>query len=227
MLVPETPDTAVVIFTGGVMRLMVFVLAILAAVICIASATTGRKRSFYVSKPLTTLLILLIAALPVDSSLGWYGWFIITGLFFSLFGDIFLMLPSDRFKEGLVAFLLAHSCYIAAFLPDIELRLTPYVLLPILGFGIWIYAKLYQSLRSLRIPVLVYTGAILAMAWLALERLQQIGGPGPFLAATGALFFVASDCTLAWNRFVEKLPAAQIVILGTYYTAQLLIAAST
>ena len=209
------------------MRLIVFVLAILAAITCIVSSTTGRKRSFYVSKPLATLLILLIAALPANASLGWYGWLIITGLCFSLFGDIFLMLPSDRFKEGLVAFLLAHSCYIAAFLPGIELRFTPYLLLPILGFGIWIYVKLYRSLRSLRIPVLVYTATILTMAWLALERLQQIGGPGPLLAATGALFFVASDCTLPWNRFVGKLPSAQIVILGTYYIAQLLIAAST
>jgi uncharacterized membrane protein YhhN len=227
MPVLVTQATAKVFSIGGVMRFIVFLLATLGAITSIASVTTGHKRSFYVSKPLTTLLIILIAALPGDSSLGWYGWFIITGLLLSLFGDIFLMLPSDRFKEGLVAFLLAHGCYIAAFLPGIEIRFNPYLLFPIISFGIWIYAQLYRSAGKLRIAVLVYSLAILAMAWLALERLQQIGGPGPLLAASGALFFVASDCVLAWNRFVGKLPAAQILILGTYYVAQLLIAAST
>jgi hypothetical protein len=37
------------------------------------------------------------------------------GLIFSLAGDIFLMLPTDRFREGLASFLAAHVCYIAAF----------------------------------------------------------------------------------------------------------------
>ena len=40
---------------------------------------------------------------------------VVVGLVCSLAGDVFLMLPEERFVEGLVSFLLAHIAYVVAF----------------------------------------------------------------------------------------------------------------
>ena len=40
----------------------------------------------------------------------------------------------------------------------------------------------------------------------------------------GAAFFMLSDALLAINRFVTPLPWAALGVLGTYFTAQVLIA---
>jgi len=50
-------------------------------------------------------------------------------------GDVFLMLPSDRFVAGLVAFLMAHLCYIAAFGSEID-ALAWWPLIPPVIFGV-------------------------------------------------------------------------------------------
>jgi uncharacterized membrane protein YhhN len=43
------------------------------------------------------------------------------------------------------------------------------------------------------------------------------------LVAIGACCFMLSDGLLAYNRFVQPLPAAQLAVLGSYYAAQWLI----
>jgi uncharacterized membrane protein YhhN len=46
-------------------------------------------------------------------------------------------------------------------------------------------------------------------------------------AATGALLFVASDATLAIDRFARPFVLSRAAVLSTYFAAQLLIAVST
>lgn len=57
------------------------------------------------------------------------------------------------------------------------------------------------------------------MAWVAILT-------GNRWAAAGSLLFVASDTVLAWNMFVEAVPYSGVLIMTTYYGAQLLIARS-
>lgn len=71
----------------------------------------------YIGKPLTTLLILWLALSAQPAVDARYRRAVLAGLVLSLIGDVFLMLPGDRFVLGLVAFLLAHVCYIVAFAP--------------------------------------------------------------------------------------------------------------
>ena len=78
----------------------------------------------------------------------------------------------------------------------------------------------------MKIPVFVYIAAITVMAGFAAARYVDLGGTRPFLAFLGAILFLVSDSTLAYDRFAKKMPHAQIIILGTYFPAQLLIALS-
>lgn len=111
------------------------------------------------------------------------------------------MLPSDRFVPGLISFLLAHLCYIAAFLSGAVLRPSPWRMLPFLLYGAGVYSALSPRLKGLKYPVVIYMLAILAMAWLACERWSGAGSRSASLPFAGVLLFVASDTTLAVARF--------------------------
>lgn len=184
------------------------------------------RRAVYVFKPLTTVLILaLAAAAPQPVSRG-YQALVCVGLLFSLAGDVFLMLPRDRFVAGLVSFLVAHLFYVAAFAPRRARLAAPLVLAALLMYGILLMRALWPRLGNLRAPVVVYAAALLVMAWQAAARWTVLETAPALLAAVGAGLFVVSDSVLAWERFVGRHAYGQAVVLGTYFIAQWLIASS-
>lgn len=203
---------------------ILMLLVILSASIHIRAEYRGPRQHVYVFKPLTMVFIWLIAILG-QATFPFYKYMIITGLVFSLAGDVFLMLPSDRFLAGLVAFLIAHLFYIAAFLSEIS-ALTWWPLVPLVIYGIVIYIIVASSLGKLKLPVLIYVVVILIMAWLAWERWSQTGQSGALLAFAGAVLFVISDTILAINRFRGAFKPSRALNLTTYFAAQWLIASS-
>lgn len=205
---------------------LLYALALVSAVLHIRAEYAGPRWVVYLCKPLTTGLILLAAALGPAPAASVYRAAILAGLAFSLAGDVFLMLPGDRFLPGLASFLAAHLCYIAAFSSGTRLGLSPRTTLPLVLYGALLLPFLWPRLGPMKVPVLLYMAVILAMAWRALCRWQQMGGTGALLAAAGALLFVASDSALALDRFRKPYPSAQFLIMSTYYAAQGLIALS-
>src|SRR6059058_5243145 len=69
----------------------------------------------YASKPLVTALLGAAAVTLHARSTAARPWFV-AALVLSLAGDVFLMLPGDRFVPGLASFLLAHVLYAVGFL---------------------------------------------------------------------------------------------------------------
>lgn len=201
-------------------------LASLTAVAHLWAEYNGPRWLVYVTKPATTTLILAIALVAPQPVSTFYQVAIVAGLLFSLAGDIFLMLPQDRFVAGLVSFLLAHGCYIAAFGSQLRWPLLSLWGLPVVIFAIGIYRLLTPNLGKLRLPVLVYMSVIALMAWLAITLFVQQGASWTVWAAIGAVLFVISDSALAFNRFRKPFWSAQLIVLGTYYVAQWLIARS-
>jgi len=208
-------------------------LVVATATSCIAFHYLELRWPFWVAKPLTMVFILAIAAQPSARTSDAYQGLLLTGLLFSLAGDVFLMLPSDRFIAGLGSFFVGHILYIGAFGVDagfaIALTREPAVFLGFLVLGAAVYAYLWPRLFDMKIPVAVYVLAITAMAWQATVRWREVGPPeesGALLACVGAVLFVVSDSALAVNRFRRPFAAAQAVVLGTYFLAQFLIALS-
>ena len=186
----------------------------------------GLRRLVYGCKPAATLLILVLAATAPDPVSRTYQALVVAGLLLSLAGDVFLMLPRDRFVAGLAAFLLAHLAYIAAFAPGTISALG------LAGLGVLLIAAallvrgMWPRLGTLRVPVLLYAAALTAMAWQALERYAALGTAAALAAAVGAGLFVVSDAVLAWERFVRRSRWSGAVVMATYYAAQWLIARS-
>lgn len=206
------------------LRVWLTPLILISAALHINAEYNGPRSRVYLLKPLTTTLILLIALSAPDPISLIYKWSIIVGLAFSLAGDIFLMLPQDRFIPGLISFLIAHLTYILAFTGDTRGVMNPWLAIPFLIYALAFYTFLAPALNKYRIPVLIYTVVISVMAWAAWGRWVRLDEPAALAAAIGALFFVASDSLLAYNRFRHQIGWGQLAILSTYYLAQLLLA---
>lgn len=187
----------------------------------------------WLAKPVTTLLIVAIAWQVHDPARPFYRRAVLAGMLLSCLGDIALMLPMDAFVPGLVAFLLAHLCYIVAFREGLRAGRGLLAASILLGaFAVLNVLGLWPHLPApMRMPVLAYVVVLASMAVLALAR--QWRSPQPAVearsapwAAVGALLFVASDSLLAWDRFAGGLPLASLLVLSTYYGAQYAIARS-
>jgi uncharacterized membrane protein YhhN len=201
-------------------------LAVLSAFLAIRARVGGPPVRVYIFKPLTTILILLTACMADVSLSSAYQRLILFGLLFSLAGDVFLMLPGDRFIFGLVSFLIAHVFYIGAFSGGPGPGFTAWIIATVILIGSVPAALLLPYAGRMKLPVLVYMIVILVMLWRAWERFQGIGGTSALLAAAGAALFVFSDSLLAWNRFRRPFKSAEAVKLGAYFAAQWLIALS-
>jgi len=201
-------------------------LALSTAALHIFAEYRGRRWLVYWTKPATTSLLLTLAIVPLGPVSRFYQAAIVAGLLFSLAGDIFLMLPADRFLAGLVSFLLAHLCYSSAFGLALPIWSLSWWGAPVLFFAGGIYLLLHPSLGAMRLPVLFYMATISLMAWLAITLFIQRGEGWALAAAVGAILFVVSDAALALNHFRQRFASAQLIVLGTYYLAQWLIALS-
>ena len=202
-------------------------LVFISAILHLRAEYLGRKARIYLFKPLTMFFIILIALQTKNTVSSFYKYAIVCGLVFSLAGDIFLMLPTDRFIAGLVSFLLAHLCYIAAF--TFEGARAPGLLtaIPFVIYGALMLRILLPHLGGMKAPVMVYMLVISLMAWQALNRWIATAEQGSAPALAGALLFVVSDSLLAMNRFKRRFQNAQLYIMSTYFMAQWLIALST
>lgn len=205
-------------------------LAISAAVVAVLAIRAhylgeAGRRQVYLFKPLATLLILALALSAAPTVPAQYRWAIAAGLLFSTAGDIFLMLPRDRFVAGLASFLVAHLCYLVAFTTDAAFGAGAVFWLPFFAAGGTVVVLVWPGLRpALRGPVAAYVLVIAAMAGQAAGRWSVTGNESALPAAFGAGLFVVSDAVLALDRFRWQFRAARALTLATYWSAQMLIA---
>jgi len=129
------------------------------------------------------------------------------------------------FLGGLVVFLAAHLLYIAAFV-RVERRPRLLRLLPVALWAALALPVLVTHAGALSVPVLVYGLVIFTMIWRAVAAMEGVGWNAGMIGLLGALFFGLSDTLLGYSRFVAPLPASNLVIMGTYWAGQSLIAAS-
>jgi alkenylglycerophosphocholine/alkenylglycerophosphoethanolamine hydrolase len=78
------------------------------------AVATGNKRLEYACKPLVMVALIEVAAVIQPAVPAQRAWWL-AALALGIVGDVFLMLPRDRFVAGLAAFLVGHLAYIAGF----------------------------------------------------------------------------------------------------------------
>jgi len=150
-----------------------------------------------------------------------YRQLILIGLVFSCFGDAFLDCKSTNFFiEGVLAFAVAQLCFITAFGWK-PLRLLVGVIFYALG-GYAVSILLTGSVTGvLAKGVPIYASLLLGMAWRANARVENTTNLPKLLGAVGAIFFLISDSFLSFNMFYSPIKHSDLVVISTYYIAQL------
>ena len=204
-------------------------LVVQAAALATGTAAAGLPAWHLVFKPLALALALTLVALRLRREgrpLAFDAW-LLAGLALSLAGDVLLLDPT-RFILGLVAFLLAHLCYIVLFSRGVGWLPRPRMLVLTWGIGVAIYALLFAHLGPvLRVAVAAYVLVIGTMTAQALGRAAVLRDAASRAVAVGSALFMLSDTLLALNRFWHPLPLAPLWVLASYYAAQVLIARSS
>ena len=206
----------------GAMALAVAALAaIVGALLRPRDGFDGWTLLHWIGKPMATVILVLLVwrgARSADSRLR-RG--VLAGLAFSLAGDVLLMLSPRLFVGGLLAFLVAHLCYLRAFTADTRLFARPLALIVLTVVGAAILSFLWSGLApEVKVPVIAYVVVLVAMAGQAVSRWQAHPGPRTRAAAVGGVLFVVSDALLAIDRFRAPIVAAPLWVLGTYWAAQ-------
>jgi hypothetical protein len=152
-------------------------------------AATGRDRQRWLTKPLLMPVLMAGRDRPAQRALALSG-----------AGDVALLVAlRQRPGRG-------------------RLRAQPVLAVPHLAAFGAVNAYLWKRTGKDRIPVLVYSAALLAMSLAALDS------GSPRTAAGGALF-LASDTLLALEKFGGlHLPAHEGLVMATYTSAQALLA---
>lgn len=205
--------------------------AVVAVLAIVGTMSPELRWLHYLCKPLATLLV---AAMVFTSARGGarYRRAVLAGLLLSVLGDVFLMLAPepqgpDWFVFGLASFLLAHIAYLYGFCGRARLFAVAWPFLAYALFGALVLAVLWPHLPvPLRVPVVAYVLVLAAMAAQSAVVWWRLRDRASAAAALGGGFFVVSDATLAIDRFVAPFPAAIIVVLATYWCAQMLIGSS-
>jgi uncharacterized membrane protein YhhN len=175
----------------------------------------GSTLGIYICKPATLVLLIAVALAldPVHADMR--TWFVVA-LVFSLLGDIFLMLPSDKFVFGLGAFLLGHVAYTVGL--NLHTEGLWYLGIPVVLVAAVLAVRLLRGIkasgeRELMAPVIAYVIVIGAMVVSAVAS-------GNAVAAVGALLFMGSDALIGETRFVQPRAWGGIAIMVTYHLGQ-------
>jgi uncharacterized membrane protein YhhN len=211
-----------------------FSLLLLVAAVDWVAVAKNWKKVEYIAKPAAMLVLLGLLALAGgfrSLPLICFG----LGIFFSLAGDVFLMISYARFSDrwflpGLAAFLCAHLSYIVGLnspLPNLS-PVWSLGLAVILALGAArVLGRIIDGVRQKGLPRLVrpvklYGTVITLMLLSALLTLNNAawstsaGG----LVTLGAILFYFSDVLLAWNKFVRPIRNGRLANMILYHLGQ-------
>jgi uncharacterized membrane protein YhhN len=207
-------------------------LTFLFAIIEWIAIVKGWRKLEYLFKPAT--LVSLIAWVWQNSHFqGGASWFAF-GLIFSLFGDVLLVLPREKFIAGLISFLIAHIVYIIGFMqaPPQDFNFAGIISTAIVAF---FFAIIYPRLRSgvankkqstYQWAVLIYSIVISLMVIAAFQTFgrSEWNITHSAMVSIGALLFYISDITLAWNKFIKRYTYGRLLVMTTYHLGQIALA---
>ena len=199
-------------------------LALLAA--CLSALIYG---VFFITRPpslartaFKTLPLLMLALFAFLMSA---PWLLVAGLALSAVGDAAISRDGEpAFVAGLAVFLLAHVAYVVWFAASVQVwrpdlrQSAELIALALVAFAL--VRVLWPRLGDMRLPVACYMVAILAMGGLSVLL------PASLLPVSiGALLFVASDCVLAAETFLDRQSRlTSHFVWWSYFAGQLLIA---
>ena len=198
---------------------------LLIAITDVFAVINQNKSLEIIFKPLLMVTLVIVYLLSVKKANFW----LVSALFFSFWGDVFLLDKTNSFVFGLASFLVAHIMYIkmvSNFLQKTSVikKVTaamPFVIL----FATLLYI-IYPNLNNMLLPVIVYGIAISTFGTLALLNYYQKKSKENTCLLLGSVLFIMSDSLIALNNFYSPDNVLNILIIILYIVSQYLIVKS-
>ncbi|GAC1333805.1 MAG: lysoplasmalogenase [Candidatus Dormibacteria bacterium] len=178
----------------------------------------GNRRVEYAAKP-ATLALLVACALVISPASGEQRAWFVAALALSLAGDVFLVLPRDRFLPGLFCFLGAQLAYSGGFLASgFSAARASLAMTMLIIAGAVLMQRVVAGIRARHqerlVPVVVGYGVALSLTVALAFASRQ-----PAAVLPAALFYF-SDAVISFRRFVGDRAWMPVAIIVTYHLAQ-------
>jgi len=158
---------------------------------------------------------------------------VIFALIFSMIGDTSGEMKVGKFSDiafagQILFFIFAHICYITSFFRHSDLRKKKSMKdrrfiagLIIIFYLALVAGKVFAAIDSV---VFMVACGLYLVALLGLGVMTTIQNrPEHWYYVIGAMFFIFSDSIIALGTFVKPVPYSGILIMSTYFVAQLLL----
>ncbi|MCD8413489.1 lysoplasmalogenase [Tenacibaculum finnmarkense] len=201
------------------------IIFLIIAILDVYAVITQHKSLEIICKPLlmTSLVIVYLVSLKKGEKANFW---LVSALFFSFWGDVFLLDKTNYFVFGLGSFLVAHIMYIkmtANFLRKTAVIQILKSAVIFVALFVTIFLLIKDNLGEMLVPVLVYGTAISGIGTCALLNYQQEKSTENTVLLLGAILFIASDSGIALNNFYSPTHFFDIAIIILYVLAQFLI----
>ncbi|CAD5121852.1 DgyrCDS10319 [Dimorphilus gyrociliatus] len=153
-----------------------------------------------------------------------YSRTILTGLFFSAFGDACLVWRVKLFIPGLLFFSIAHIFY--AFAMRFKYLGIKFALISSVVFPLAFHLVSKIDDFVMKILVFYYCSLIFLIVWRSFVRMSRLHFNSGRYAVIGAIFFGCSDYLIGCDKWIISIPQSSLLIMITYYTAQAFLACS-
>lgn len=202
------------------------------SVVHIYATGTENVLFIYLTKPLLLTVLSGWFWLNTKEDSSPFSRFILSGLIFSIGGDTFLMFVDkgpNFFLLGLGSFLIAQVSYLIGFIKFKSdqtgmIKRRPWLLVIFLMAWLGIISFLWSGIPGdLKVPVTVYSFAIIAMAAGAANLSGQVDSRHFTWLFVGVVLFIISDSMIAINKFNPQgisIPHGRVWIMTTYLVAQ-------
>ena len=201
------------------------IIFLLVAIIDVYAVVIQNKSLEIIFKPLLMTTLVIIYLLSVKKANFW----LVSALFFSFWGDVFLLDKTNYFVFGLASFLIAHILYIK--MTSNFFKKQPFtkvikaaIIFVALFAGVLFLIK--DNLGEMLMPVIVYGIAISAFGTCALLNYQQEKSTANLWLLLGAVLFIASDSLIALNNFYSPMYLFDVLIVILYIVSQYFICKS-
>lgn len=206
--------------------LVLLILFFFACVIQLVFAFSEKEKYRRIEKPLCLALLtaFVVVTLPNHP-------FIYIATFMGLLGDIFVILPNKKFFYlGAFTFFLGFVFYALEGLIVLMDKAVPlYMILVIVATYLVMFFTLaffigprITSKRFDSIGIGLYLAPLITMLPI-MVFLTAKGGGVMYLALIGIIFFMSSDFTITYTKFVKKFKRYDFYIMLTYLIGQVLI----
>ena len=191
----------------------------LVAIADVYAVITANKSVEMLCKPLLMTTLVTVYLTAVNKPNFWF----VSGLFFSFWGDVFLLDKEQFFVFGLGSFLLAHFIYIKITVSFLEKELTSKMIsssIPFVLLFAGLLLLIYDNLGEMLVPVIVYGLTIATFGSCAFLLYRQQPSKEHAWLFLGAVIFIASDSLIALNNFYSPKHLFDIAIIVLYIIAQ-------